>query len=429
MVMLGELRRGVEWLVRSVVAAVVTAFAEPPPPRSRRLRLRLGRLGRFLPVREIDLVVLADVIVAAAVYGGHAASLVTANNAAGRPFSEPFLHVVALATAFPLLLRDRWPLAAWRTSLLVLLLTSVPVDRLLPSPIPPAGSLVYLLCLYSVAARSGRDVAVGAWVVSVLALWVVDPPSVFVGAGLAGVPLLFGHNVRVRRQTQAELADQERRSEEERAARAVLQERSRIARELHDVVAHHMSVIAIQAEAAPLRTPEVPVELRRDLAEIRTTALEALTEMRRVLGLLHDGSGDGETMPQPGLDRLDDLVAGAHVGGLTVSTTVSGRPVPLPPAVGLSAYRIVQESLSNAMQHAPGSTVVVEVTYVERPAALRLRVENGPPSGVGRPARDGAPHGLIGMRERAVMLSGDLQARPTPEGGFAVVATLPLEGK
>ncbi len=414
-----------ERLARGVLAALVTAFAEPPP---RPLSLRLNRIARFLPARAINLAAVADVIVASATYGGVASSLISQNNALGTPYSPQFLHLVALAMAAPLLLRARWPLAAWRSALLALAWASIPLERLMGTPVVPGGALVYLLCLYSVAARSERDVAIGAWVVSVLALWVAEPNSVMVGAGLTAIPLLFGYNVRVRRQVQAELTDQERRHEEERAVRAVLQERSRIARELHDVVAHHMSVIAIQAEAAPLRTPEAPEALRNDLAEIRTTALEALAEMRRVLGLLREGDSGGDTTPQPGLDQLDDLVAKAYAGGLTVATTLNGRPLPLPPGVELSTYRIIQESLSNAMQHAPGSQVTVEVTYIEEPPAVRLRIENGsPPDGRPIPARDGARHGLVGMRERATMLSGQLTAGPTPEGGFAVVATLPLE--
>ena len=225
-----------------------------------------------------------------------------------------------------------------------------------------------------------------------------------------------------RREAQRRLAEQQRISDDERARRALLEERARIARELHDVVAHHMSVIAIQAEAAPYRVPDPPEELASSFATIRASATEGLRELRRVLGVLRADGAAGDPAPQPDLGRLDELVAGVAAAGLTVTTTVTGDPRPLPPGVELSAYRIVQEALSNVLRHANGSDVRVEVVY--RPAALELRVRNGPPPVPPAPS-PGAGHGLPGMRERAAMLGGELAAGPDPDGGYAVAAVLP----
>lgn len=423
-----KVRAGVEWLAGSLGAALVTAFGDPTPPRSRRLPI--------LSSRRVDLAVAADVVLVVVLYGAGAATLIDLNNELMVPYPPQFMHLLAAACSLPLLLRQRWPVAAWRSGWLVLIGVSVPLSELSAVPFVPPAIVMYLLCLYSVASRSEPQVAAGAWVISVVTLFVTqlvsgagtaDPGVVLGGGVLISVPVLLGYNVRARRQVQRKLAAQERRNEEEQAARAMLQERSRIARELHDVVAHHMSVIAIQAEAAPLQVPDAPEALKTHFAEIRATSLEALTEMRRILGILRDGDAHGDTAPQPGLDRLDDLVANAHAGGLAVTTRVSGHPLPVPSAVGLSVYRIVQESLSNAMRHAPGSSVEVEIGYQRQPAAVRVRVENAAPPGGPEDVGKGARHGLVGMRERAAMLGGELSAGPAPGGGFAVVAVLPLE--
>ena len=233
--------------------------------------------------------------------------------------------------------------------------------------------------------------------------------------------------VRVRRSGERQLEEQERRHSGERA---LLEERQRIARELHDVVAHHMSVIAIQAEAAPYKTADPPPELVESFGEIRASALAGLTELRRVLGVLRTGGQD--TTPQPGLADLDALLDSARSGGVSVTVTCSGNPVTLPEGVDLSAYRIVQEALSNAMRHAPGSHVRLHVAYRPEGLALEVRNDAGPrapsrswwPAGI--TAAGGGGHGLVGMRERATMLGGSLDAGPTEDGGFRVTAVLPV---
>ncbi|MFF0740417.1 sensor histidine kinase [Streptomyces sp. NPDC004111] len=232
--------------------------------------------------------------------------------------------------------------------------------------------------------------------------------------------------VRRTREVRARLAQQESALAQERAHRTVLEERVRIARELHDVVAHHMSVVSIQADAAPYRVANPPEELVAALADIRAGALEGLTELRRLLGVLRsEDRPDGSTpeAPQPTLERLDDLLDGVRKAGLDVTAATSGSRRPLPEGVELSAYRIVQEALSNTLRHAPGATARVELTYT--PTALHLRILNSSGQQPGVPS-PGAGHGVLGMRERATMLGGELSAAPTPDGGYEVTALLPV---
>jgi signal transduction histidine kinase len=290
------------------------------------------------------------------------------------------------------------------------------------------GAIVYILCLYAVAARCEIWVVVAAGVVTVAGSAAINPTFTVTAVFVAAATLLAGLIVRSRRGSREQLAVAERRHEGERA---LLEERQRIARELHDVVAHHMSVIAIQAEAAPYKTTDPPPELVESFADIRSSALSGLSELRRVLGVLRSDKPD--TAPQPGLDELGSLLESARNAGLTVKNEINGSPRPLPDGVDLSGYRIVQEALSNAMRHAPGSAVQVDLFYGE--AALVIEVRNdGLPAGNGDTPdrRDGAElehsggHGIIGMRERAAMLGGHLRAGPTGEGGFLVTAALPL---
>ena len=198
-----------------------------------------------------------------------------------------------------------------------------------------------------------------------------------------------------------------------------LAERARIARELHDVVAHQMSMVAVQAETARLTTPGMPAEGQARLAEIGDTAREALTEMRRLLGVLRSDEG-AQLAPQPGLDRVDELVSAARAGGSSVRLTMSGAPATLPPGVDLTAYRIVQEALSNARRHAPGADVEVTLGFGADRLAIRVR-DHGP-----GPAGDSDGHGLQGMRERVAMVGGSLHTGAAPGGGFAVEADLPV---
>ncbi|MFH8757797.1 sensor histidine kinase [Streptomyces atroolivaceus] len=239
--------------------------------------------------------------------------------------------------------------------------------------------------------------------------------------------VVIGAALRALRVARTELVEQSELTEEERARRTLLEERNRIARELHDVVAHHMSVISIQAQVAPHLVENPSDELRENLAGIRENAVEALAELRRVLGVLRseDAVADGlRHAPQPTLERLDELIGKVRSAGITVTAETTGRRRPLPPGVELSAFRIVQEALSNVLRHAPGARARVQVGY--HSAAVTVRITNTAPASPGR-STGGGGHGLLGMRERTAMLGGDLTHGPTPGGGFEVVATLPLE--
>ncbi|QKW24530.1 ATP-binding protein [Kitasatospora sp. NA04385] len=218
------------------------------------------------------------------------------------------------------------------------------------------------------------------------------------------------------------------------AENAVRAERARIARELHDVVAHHVSMIAVRAETARLATPGLPAQGAERLLEIGDAARDALAEMRCLLGVLREDGEAADRAPQPGLARLGELLEEARrAGGGVVRLVVRGAPAPLDPGVELAAYRIVREALTNARRHAPGAAVDVELAYTA--AALELRVRDNGPGPDPDPADDGhgghgghggyGGHGLLGMRERAAAVGGTLRTGPGPGGGFAVEAVLP----
>ena len=208
-------------------------------------------------------------------------------------------------------------------------------------------------------------------------------------------------------------------------------ERARIARELHDVVAHHISMVAVQAETARLTTPGMPAAGAQRLSAIGDTARAALTEMRRLLGVLRedtrtDPADPSDRRPQPGLGQLNALLDEAReASGTGIRLIVQGAPVDLDPGVELAAYRIVQEALSNARRHAPGAAVDVELRYSGDVLRVRIR-DNGPGPSPDAPA---GSHGLPGMRERAVAVGGKLRTGPAAVGGFVIEATLPADSE
>ncbi|MFC4855770.1 sensor histidine kinase [Actinophytocola glycyrrhizae] len=266
-------------------------------------------------------------------------------------------------------------------------------------------------------------VRVGAvWTVALAVPFVVlavgwpSPVAVLVAAaapaaGWAGVAWRADKEARVHRAARQAVAT----TLVEHTARG---ERTRIARELHDVVAHHISMIAVQAETARLTTPGLGTLGAQRFAEIGDRARAGLTEMRRLLGVLREDTDGADLQPQPGLAQLVDLLDDARQSA-GARLIVTGAPVPLDPGVELAAYRIVQEALTNARRHAPGAAVDVELRYGTE---LRVRIrDNGP--GPGNPAG----HGLAGMRERAAAVGGTLRTGTTAVGGFLVEATLPVE--
>jgi len=337
------------------------------PPAPRRRWLRRGRL---------DLVFIADVLIAVIAFVLTNKALTAANASNGGHHNPVEIIGVSFVLCAPLILRNRFPLTAWLASAAAVLV----VGRFIITPHSigtaaylPAGVIVYGLCLYAVSVRCATWVVVTAGVVTAVGAIVINSPTSAAAIVLAAVLLLFGIFIRSRRRGREQLEVAERRHEGERA---LLEERQRIARELHDVVAHHMSVIAIQAEAAPYKTADPPPELVESFAEIRASALSGLNELRRVLGVLRSDTPD--TAPQPGLDDLPGLLESARNGGVTVTSAVSGTPRPLPRGVDLSAYRIVQEALSNAMRHAPGSAVQVKLYYGEAALVWNRALEIDP---------------------------------------------------
>jgi signal transduction histidine kinase len=393
---------------------IVAGVTEPAAPRSP--RLRRGR---------VDLVFALDLILAVIIFGFSDSYLTNHRHQLGT--SDAFLlFLLSVLVSAPLVMRTAFPLTSWSTSAVSLILGSVVFGPgTSTAAYIPGGVVVYVLCLYAVAIRCKPWVVITAGLVTVIGGAVIESQSTSVAIIAAAAPVFIGIIVRSRRGNREQLAVAERRHEGERA---LLEERQRIARELHDVVAHHMSVIAIQAEAGPYKAADPPPELVESFGEIRASALSGLRELRRVLGVLRSDQPD--TAPQPGLEDLSDLLESARAGGVSVSTDVTGTPRPLPDGVDLSAYRIVQEGLSNAMRHAPGSTVQVKLFYGVAALVIEIR-NNGAGPGPGSPdgqrwAGLGGGHGIIGMRERAAMLGGTLTAGPTPAGEFLVTASLPL---
>lgn len=205
-------------------------------------------------------------------------------------------------------------------------------------------------------------------------------------------------------------------------AAAVADERARIARELHDVVAHGMGMMVVQAAAAEQVLETDPGSAREPLSAVRETGQQALAEMRRLLGLLRDGGIAEGLEPQPGLRQLPDLIERLRQAGMDVTFTVSGEHAHVPPGQQLCAYRIIQEALTNSLKHAGGATVEVELDYHENALAIRVRNSAGV---LTAEASNGAGHGLVGMRERVRVYDGRLQAAVQPDGSFLVDAVLP----
>ncbi len=336
-----------------------------------------------------------------------------------------FLAVDAALIAAPVGLVAARPLLAWRVAFLVAGFagTTVPIRQEQPWPWVPVQMLMFPVLLAVVAVRHRRGVVVWTGLSAALLLVMfVDPGNVAALLLAVTAVLVVGDQVRRRREVQAALAEEEERTELAQARRAVAEERNRIAREMHDVVAHHMSLIAVRAETAVYRIDGVPPAVAEELAAIAGTSREALVEMRRLLGVLRS-TETPLVEPQPVLDDLAGLVRDAREAGVDVTFD----PLPgarVPPAVGLAAFRIVQEALSNARRHAPGAPVRITLTL--GPSTLELYVHNTLDAAAGE-TTGGERHGLLGMRERATAIGGTCHAGPDPDGGYTVRATLPLE--
>ena len=338
--------------------------------------------------------------------------------------------LVGVAVIAPLPLAPRYPLLAWRIGWLALVTVPLIPARWLggwPWSAPQLLALLVAFCLAGV--RYQRATLWWMWALTVIPWWLWLQVKIVNLNGPVGATITFTlvaiavDSIGSRLGAQRALAIQTERAETERARLAVLEERTRIAREMHDVVAHHMSLIAVQAETAPYRISALPDSARTEFASLSAAAREALADMRRVLGVLRHDQSSG-LAPQPQLSDLPELVEATRRAGVAVELSAPPMLDRVPIGVGVCAYRIVQESLSNASQHAPGAAVTVLVD--QNPTAVVLRVASGP--GLAGPAenKQGTGHGLAGMRERVSLLGGSLSAGPAPDGGFVVCATLPL---
>ena len=334
---------------------------------------------------------------------------------------------LALLLTLPLAVRRRYPLPVtavvsasfllnwaagvdmysyWASIVVALVTAYTAAAHLRPRP-----AAVTLACLYAVIVVSALGFSGMLW-----------------GGILVGGAALAGFALRDRRRhvsQLAELAGQLELARDENARAAVAGERARIARELHDVVAHSVSVMVVQAGAAEEVLGADPGKAREPLRSVQDTGRQALVELRRLLGVLRTDDSEAALAPQPGLDQVDALAAHVREAGLAVELCVHGDRDGIPAGVDLAAYRIVQEALTNVLKHATASHAVVRVGY--RPDAIEVEVldDGHGPLGAGHDGT-GTGQGLIGMRERASLYGGVVEARPRAEGGFAVRARLPV---
>lgn len=344
----------------------------------------------------------------------------------GAPGLPPqiFLVLIALATTLPLGV-------LWAQPRLAVVI--VAVASLLSLGLVHTTTLAGVVAFIAVMARLGylgAQALCGCVAVAVLAAALAQPdtsqtrPVLILLAGALPLGCWAGYARRVKRESAARSAQDEIMADS-LLAHTIRGERARISRELHDVVAHHISMIAVQAEATRLTTQGMPPAGAQRLLAIGDTARSALTEMRRLLGVLReDAAADQLRRPQPGLAQLNDLLDEARdASGAATRLIVSGWPIPLDPGVELAAYRIVQEALTNARRHAPGAAIDVALRYDD--GWLRVRIRDNGPGPEDAAGDDG--HGLLGMQERAGAVGGTLRTGSAPGGGFLVEATLPAK--
>jgi signal transduction histidine kinase len=343
--------------------------------------------------------------------------------------------LLALLLAVPVVFRRSHPVGAF-TAAIVIGALQVLLDLR-----PTAADLAIVILLYTLAAYTPRRISVAGLAIclvgsaTAVARWMPGQLSVLdavaVGsimfAGPSLIAWVLGDSVRYRRAYYSALEDRAARLEAERDAQAQVAaaaERARIARELHDVVAHNVSVMVVQADGASYALDSDLGKAREALAAIAGTGRQALAEMRRLLGVLrHDDGTDPGRAPLPGIAQLGELLEQTRAAGLPVSLTVEGVPQPLPDGAALAAYRIVQESLTNTRKHGgPQATAQVTLRYLEDALVLRITDDGQGPATL----PDGAGHGLNGMRERVAIYGGWVQSGPRAGGGYHVTARLPF---
>lgn len=354
-----------------------------------------------------------------------------------------------LAVTLPLALRRRFPLPVAGVviiSFVVGRVTLAPAEPVLPAWEGYATVWACWLALYSAVAYGRRTPLTTLALAALAAVLLGEVVREIYGGALQGLPLnqgfllvynvvvlalplVLGAAVRSSRERETELAAQAtelQQEREENARRAVLEERVRIARELHDVVAHHVSVMGVQAGAARRVMGRQPDKAEEVLSSIEASSRQAVVELHRLLGFLRRAGQTDELGPQPDLAQLSDLVAQAGQGDLIVELVVEGEPRPLPRTLEVSAYRVIQEALTNALKHSGGTVATVRVAY--GPTMLEIEVLDDGNGGTERSSNNVGGHGLMGMRERVSLHGGHLRAGLAQQGGFTVHATFPLNG-
>jgi signal transduction histidine kinase len=343
-------------------------------------------------------------------------------------------YLLLAAGGAVLIWRRRYPVAVLAVTLVIALTASALGARI--------SYLALIIALFTAVLTSHRKAAIASlgigYLASVLPGWIrangERPPLGFALGLLAWLLVLYcaAELLRARNQRAVEQA----RAREEELERRAMAERLAIARDLHDIVAHNISVINVQANTALHLMDRQPERARQALTAIHEVSKQALTELRSVLGVLRTDQAEPPRTPGPGIDQLADLANRAQSAGLPVRLSERGEHRPLPAEVSVAAYRIVQEALTNAARHAPGGTATVQINYADHTLTVEVDNETPVPAAVaagrtplaGQPDADpGTGSGITGMTERAQALGGSLQAGPRPGGGFRVQATLPIE--
>ncbi|MBF6225240.1 sensor histidine kinase [Nocardia abscessus] len=342
--------------------------------------------------------------------------------------AQPFIAALA---AFPVLLVRINPALGWAISAGSALVIALAIPHQPNNELP--FQVVHVLCLlvtlFAVALRAPGQIVAVAWAATALLFATTMPGEGDAFASAAwGWPIalaalvLFGLLIRWLALSRRQLERQEEQNELERARRAILEEKARIARDLHDVVAHHMSLVVVQAQTAPYRVEGVGSAARAEFESIGATAREALNEIRGMLGVLRSDGQLPEHAPQPKASDVIGLFEGARRAGVHIEWAVDGALETIPETTGLALYRVAQESLSNASRHAPGAPVQVRIA---RGTELLLDVENEPGATPARPVGNGG-HGIAGMQARALAVGGEVTAQPRADGGFLVHARFPI---
>mgnify|MGYP005987703591 CR=1 FL=1 len=343
--------------------------------------------------------------------------------------SGPLLPIVSALAAFPFVLVRINPALGWAVSALSALVIPAVFDRVQGYDYPwqVVHVLVLLTLLFAVALRSPRSVVLVSWLASMLVFFAYMPGSDGIGwsVGLSAV-VMFGLLVRWLVLSRRQLAQQEEVSELERTRRTILEEKAKIARDLHDVVAHHMSMVVVQAQSAQYRIDDVSPAAAKEFESIGATAREALNEIRGMLGVLRSDGQPWQDAPAPNALDLERTLRASLEAGMDLRWTVAGPVESVSDTTGLALYRILQESLSNAARHAPGAAVTVDIMIGSSTVVMTVRNGASPTADVRETIEfDSGGNGIPGMTDRARAAHGWLHAAALPDGGFEVAVHVP----